>query len=88
MIRKKNVIQLFVLSAVFLLSLVFGSLSYADTAVPSGSGSDDYSITIIKYKLSESDLSSTTLPQQPVGSALTQEQAKDKNGNLLVPLGA
>ncbi|CAM3168510.1 hypothetical protein GHI93_03795 [Lactococcus hircilactis] len=87
MIRKKNVIQLFVLSAVFLLSLVFGSLSYADTAVPSGSGSDDYSITIIKYKLSESDLSSTTLPQQPVGSALTQEQAKDKNGNLLVPLG-
>lgn len=74
-------IKFLVLSAVFLLSLAFGNISHADTT-----GGGDYSITIVKYKLSESNLSSTNLPQHPVGSALSQEQAKDKDGTPLLPL--
>lgn len=83
--RKEKILRWFLLSTVFLLSFAFGWIGHADTTNTTGTG--DYSITIIKYKLSENDLSTTTLPKQPVGSALTQEQAKDKNGNLLVPLG-
>lgn len=75
-------IALMILSAVFLFSLAFGKVGFADEV-----SDGEYSITIVKYKLSENEVGNTNLPKQPVGSALTQEQTKDKNGNLLLPLG-
>lgn len=73
---KTSFFKIFACFTVFLLSLNVASLVSADE-----SGEGSYSIHIVKYKLSERQLSSSTLPQTPTGSAIGD--AKDSEGNIL-----
>ena len=58
-------------------SFVSKNLTFADTSTP------DTSLTIVKYKLSESQLQNSNLPKHPTGSILGANEAKDSSGNDL-----
>lgn len=75
---KFSFVKYFVLLTVFLLSFNLNSFVSAEE-----SSGNNFSINIVKYKLSDAQLSNSTLPQNPTGSALENNKAKDSSGNVL-----
>ncbi|WP_285122531.1 pilin N-terminal domain-containing protein [Lactococcus petauri] len=81
----KNKVLKYILLSIFTFLMVF-FLNFDFTSVAASEVKNDksYSINIVKYKLSDTQLSQTVLPHDPVGIPLEEDKLKDSNGNNLV----